>query len=314
MTGDPLLAFSEIPIFRPLTGLHEPSAIHQLADGRFIVVEDEQRHPLSLVSVHADHSVTSTPPLMPEASDAGGQFAALDDLEGVTVDPAGYVYATGSHSRNSAGDESAAREKLVRFRIEGNRVIEPVVCTRLKPALTAAHPILAAAAAIREVKQKGGLNIEALEMTPDQRQLMVGFRSPLENRRAIVAFVENPQAVFASGAEPRVAITLATLDLEGNGIRGMAHIPSLEGYLVIGGPVAREQVQFALWFWRGGPGDPARRVVVPGLPGFAHAEGVSPALIDGRQRIIIVSDDGSRQEGRCARFLIIDPEQLQIAS
>jgi hypothetical protein len=41
---------------------------------------------------------------------------------------------------------------------------------------------------------------------------------------------------------------------------------------------------------------------------------VSPALIDGRQRIIIVSDDGSRQEGRYARFMIIDPAQLQIAS
>jgi len=27
---------------------------------------------------------------------------------------------------------------------------------------------------------------------------------------------------------------------------------------------------------------------------------------------IIVSDDGSRENGRCARFLPLDPEQLQI--
>jgi hypothetical protein len=50
------------------------------------------------------------------------------------------------------------------------------------------------------------------------------------------------------------------------------------------------------------------------LPGFEHAEGISPAVVDGRQRIIIVSDDGSRAEGRYARFLLLDPGQLQIAA
>jgi len=49
---------------------------------------------------------------------------------------------------------------------------------------------------------------------------------------------------------------------------------------------------------------------VPGLPGFEHAEGVSPAVIDGKQRIIIVSDDGSRAEGRYARFLLLDSKTV----
>ena len=30
------------PAFRPLTGIFEPSAIQQLPDGRFLVVEDEK--------------------------------------------------------------------------------------------------------------------------------------------------------------------------------------------------------------------------------------------------------------------------------
>ena len=42
------------------------------------------------------------------------------------------------------------------------------------------------------------------------------------------------------------------------------------------------------------------------------AAGICPALIDGEQRIIIVSDDGSKKTGRFARFLILDPGQLQI--
>ena len=93
----------------------------------------------------------------------------------------------------------------------------------------------------------------------------------------------------------------------------MSWIPSLVGYLVISGPVAREQVHFQLWFWSGRSGEPARRVTAPGLQGFEHAEGVSPAVIDGQQRIMIVSDDGSRKEGRFARFLLLDHSQLVIA-
>jgi hypothetical protein len=81
---------------------------------------------------------------------------------------------------------------------------------------------------------------------------------------------------------------------------------------VISGPVTREQVHFQLWFWSGQSGESPRRVTVPGLQGFAHAEGVSPAVIDGLQRIMIVSDDGNRKEGRFARYLLLDPEQLKI--
>jgi hypothetical protein len=50
----------QAPAFQPLTGIYEPSAIQQLPDGRFLVVEDEKSHPLSLVTIGADGSVDST--------------------------------------------------------------------------------------------------------------------------------------------------------------------------------------------------------------------------------------------------------------
>jgi hypothetical protein len=201
----------------------------------------------------------------------------------------------------------------VRFRVEGDRAVSPRVVNSLKPAMLATHPVLAAAAEIRDVKSGGGLNIEALESSPDQQRLLIGFRSPLLEQQAIIASVENPAAIFEKGEPPRISPALETLDLGGNGIRGMSYLPALKGYLIVSGPVARESVQFQLWFWNGQRGAPARRVSVPGLPGFEHAEGVSPALIDGKQRIIFVSDDGSREEGRFARFLLLDPGQLKIA-
>jgi hypothetical protein len=301
------------PSFRPLSGVHEASGIRQLADGRFIVVEDEPYQPLSLLRLHAGGGVECTVLQPPAVQTTDDDFWQLDDLEAITVDQAGYVYALTSHSRNNAGLEKPAREKLVRFRVEGERVVEPRMVVGLKRALTAAHPLLAAAADIREVKTRGGLNIEGLEMRPDQRGLLLGFRSPLLGRQAVIATIDNPDALFEAGAQAEIGARLLTLDLDGNGIRGIAHFPALGGYLVIGGPIARVQTQFGLWFWTGEPGVAACRVSVGGLAGFEHAEGISPALIDGRQRIIIVSDDGSREDGRFARFLVLDPEQLQIA-
>ena len=306
------MALNDIPIFLALTGIYEPSAIQQLPDGRFLVVEDEKQHPLSLVAIRSDGEVRSIP-LSPALPETDNPFWKLDDLEGVTLDRSGYVYAITSHSRDGDGEEKKSRDKLVRFRVEGNRVVEPMLVQGLKSALVARHPVLAAAAGVLDVKADGGLNIEAMEIAPDQQRLLIGFRSPLLDKRAIVAYVENPVAMFTGGEPPRISATLDTLDLGGNGIRGLSYLPALGGYLVISGPVSREQVHFQLWFWSGQRGEPARHVTVPGLKGFEHAEGVSPAVIDGRQLIVIVSDDGSRKEGRHARFLLLDPVQLQIA-
>lgn len=297
---------ADLFMFIALTGIYEPSAIQQLPDGRFLVVEDEKASPFSLVTIGPDGSTRNAPLVADD-------LPKLDDLEGIAADSAGFVYAITSHSRNNAGEEKKSREKLVRFRIEGERIVSPAVVKGLKAALTATHPVLAVAAEATEVKAEGGLNIEALEMTPDGRHLLIGFRSPLKEQRAIIAIMENPSAVFETGTAPRMSPQLIALDLGGHGIRGMSWIPVLGGYLVISGPVAKEQVQFQLWFWSGKPDDRPRRVGVPGLPGFEHAEGVSPAMIDGRQRIVIVSDDGSREAGRPARFLLLDPGQLQIA-
>lgn len=306
------MTLNNLLVFLALTGIYEPSAVQQLPDGRFLVVEDEKKHPFSLFTLNTDGSVRSTP-LNPGLFQGDDDFWKLDDLEGLALDRAGFIYALTSHSRDADGDEKKSRDKLVRFRIDGERVVDTTVVKGLKPALTAAHPVLSHAAEIRDVKNSGGLNIEALEITPDQQHLLIGFRSPLLNNRAIIARVENLAAVFETGEKPRISSTLQTLDLGGNGIRGMSYIPALGGYLLISGPAAREQVHFQLWFWSGLPDAPTRRVTAPGLQGFEHAEGVSPAVIDGKQRIIIVSDDGSRKEDRYARYLLLDPAQLQIS-
>lgn len=298
-------------MFQPLTDIYEPSGIQQLADGRFLVVEDEEQHPFSLVTMGSDGAVSATA-LKPGFFEAFDSFWKLADLEGVALDQSGNIYAITSHSRDEDGNEKKSRNKLVRFRIKGDHVVKPKLVKDLKPALLAAHPVLAQAAANPDVKAGGGFNIEALEISTDQQRLLIGFRSPLLGHRALIASVENPADMFDADAPPRISSTLITLDLGGNGIRAMAYIPALNGYLISSGPATRAQVQFQVWFWSGNPDAPAHRVSVPGLPGFEHTEGISPAVIDGGQKIIFVSDDGSRAERRCARYLLIDAGQLRM--
>ncbi len=300
---------SNVPAFRPLTGIYEPSAIQQLPDGRFLVVEDEKDHPLSLVTIGADGTVT-TKALTAGLLQMFDSFWKLDDLEGLAADRAGFVYAVTSHSRDGDGDEKKSREKLARFRVDGDRLVNSKVVDGLKHALTTQHAVLAVAAKVRDVKAGGGLNIEGLEISPDQQRLLIGFRSPLRNGRALVASVDNPTAVFELNEAPRIAPSLEELDLGGHGIRGLSYVPALGAYLVLGGPTSREPATFDLWRWSGEPGAPARRMTVPGLPSFEKAEGVCPAVVGGMERIVVVSDDGNREAGLPASYLLLDPAQL----
>lgn len=299
-------------MFAPLPEIYEPSAIQQLPDGRFLVAEDEVAHPFSLLTILHDGS-SSRRPLLTQGAEGDAGLPKLDDLEALAIDAAGFVYAITSHSRNGDGEEKNSRERLVRFRVVDDRVAAPAVATGLKAALAARHPVLAAAAAVRDAKTAAGFNIEALEITPDGQRLLVGFRSPLLDRRALVAGIDNPAAMFAAGTAPQISPRLDLLDLGGHGIRGMSFVPALGGYLVISGPVSKERAQFRLWFWRGQAGDSPRGVDVAGLPDFAHAEGVCPASLDGRPRLVIVSDDGDREARRPAGFLLLDAARLQIA-
>ncbi|MCX7258217.1 MAG: DUF3616 domain-containing protein [Polaromonas sp.] len=301
-----------LPTFLPLTGFYEPSAILQLPDGRFLIAEDEKKHAFSLVTLDAG-GVRKHTPLSAGWFDGGDDVWNMDDLEGLALDSRGYCYAITSHSRDEAGQTKKPRERLARFKIDKNRLGAPVVVGGLRRALVARHPVLAAAAEVAQVKSGGGLNIEALEITPDQR-LLIGFRSPLQGASALIASVENVAAVFDAGAAPQVSSVLQALDLGGQGIRSLSYVAALGGYLLISGPVSREKAAFGLWFWSGQPSAPARRVSVPGGLGLAHAEGVCPAVMDGVQKIIIVSDDGNRKDGKYASFLLLDSAQLQIAS
>jgi hypothetical protein len=82
-----------------LTGIYEPSAVQQLADGRFLVVEDEKARPFSAFSLDAGGGLRTT------EDEAGcckffSSAWRLEDLEGLAIDGSGFLYAITSFSRH----------------------------------------------------------------------------------------------------------------------------------------------------------------------------------------------------------------------
>ncbi len=135
-----------------------------------------------------------------------------------------------SHGRTSAGKKAPGRFRFfattrpddgARFALVGTpypHLLEDLL----------AEPSLAkfelAAAAERAPKEPGGLNIEGLTATVDQRALLIGFRNPLPGGKALLVPLENPREVIAGahahfGApmllEPRRARSPLPLGLAG---------------------------------------------------------------------------------------------------
>ncbi len=302
--------------FSHMEQVYYPSAVHQLPNGSFIVAEDEKEQPLDLVDLHIDADMETTPLLTREIFRDNGpnqHFRSLNDLEGLDVDRQGFVYAITSHSRDSSGDSKTSREKLVRFKIADQTIIEPMAITDLKKSLVTAHPLLREAADVEDVKEDGGLNIESLSFTPDYSKLLVGFRGPLLDSKAIVVSIENPAELFDDDVAARVSPNIITLDLKGEGIRDMKYIPRLSGYLIVSGPLEDVDTQFTLWLWDGIPQSAPRQVNVAGLQkGLWQTEGITPAVVDGKERLLLVSDDGNIKKNRGARYLLVEYERLRI--
>ena len=299
------------PEFRKFEMIYEPSGVQQLPDGRFVVVEDEAVHPLDIFSLQPDGQVSEQPlyrrSLLSWAS-PNRALSALEDLEAVAVDDQGRIYAITSHSRKANGKRADEREQLVRFGLDGEQVVDVQVLRGLRKKISAQHEFLRAAAKIRDVKGRGGFNIEGLTFDAAKQNLLMGLRSPLAGSNAIIVVMENPRAVFERDEEPRISDRLIELDLAGGGIRGMSYDPHLGGFLIIS---RKPDKSFKLWLWSGNRDEPPNRLRIADKKNLRQAEGVTPVRLDGRPAgILIVSDDGVGVKGKPGHYLFLRYEQL----
>ena len=314
--AQPLPEFTE---FRELEGIYEPSAAEQMPDGRIFVVEDEVAHSLAIISIQPDGTFTV------ERLDPEVVFAALadedspgipEDLEGIAVDDDGFVYIITSHSRETDGKNYPRRDKLVRFKVDGTRFTEMAAYDNLKADIAARHPFLAKSAEVVNVKEEGGFNIEAIAFDKDKKKLIVGFRSPQQDGKAILVTIENPQEIFEKDVAAKIGEEMIQFDMKDNGVRGMAYDPRLDGYLIISGPTSRDRtLNFGLWFWDGKSGSGVVPVTIPGAAdAINRGECVTPIRWNGNERVLLIRDDGkkSKKKEMNANYMFLTYDQLKM--
>jgi hypothetical protein len=254
-------------------------------------------------------------------SDAGGLPQQVVDVDSFLQLEAGYpetdlegatwlgdqIYWIGSHGRNREGKHRPNRHcffaTTVRVTTNGFRLV-PVGTNykRLLKDLDKDPRLKAfdlADAAKRAPKSKGALNIEGLcAFGPDS--LLIGFRNPVPNGRALLVPLLNPSRVLL-GRSAHFG-TPILLDLGGLGVRDLGNWQGK--ILILAGPYDTEK-NFRLFVWGGGTDRPEP---IPGL----DFRGLTPealVVFPNTASFMVLSDDGTlKVQGiECKR--LADPAQ-----
>jgi hypothetical protein len=166
------------------------------------------------------------------------------------------IYWIASLSRNAKGKARPDRQRFFATEVEPGDPpgLRPVgrPQQRLLSDLIAAPGLQAwrlAEAAQQAAEAAGGLNIEGLAEGPDGT-LLIGFRNPLREGRALLVPLLNPDELLR-GEAARFGGPIG-LDLGGRGVRSIERVA--DGYVIVAGPVA-DAGDFALYRWSGRPAD-----------------------------------------------------------
>lgn len=289
--------------------IYEPSAVQQLPDGRLLVVEDEASRALNLLTIDETGALVEDNGLGVRMMRAFGR--KLTDLEGLSIDAAGRLYATTSHSLTKDGERKADREQMLRFRVSGSSVGEIATYGGLRDALAGDR-------ALREaVLQDTGehldvadLNVEGLAYVIETGHLYVGLRAPMAGSRALIVVIENPDAVFEGQAAPRFGAPIL-LELQGGGIRALSYDPVLDSFLIVNELEGYEGNRFSqMWRWNGNPAVPPEPIALPDIINLNNVESIDSITVDGEARLLIMSDEGNPDKNEPARYMMLDYGQL----
>jgi len=196
-----------------------------------------------------------------------------------------------SHGRTSSGKVAPSRFRFFATTtpVEGAQLqLVGRPYTRLLDDLLAAPKLASfglAEAATRAPKASGGLNIEGMTAMPDGKSLLIGFRSPRPEGKALAVPILNPKELVEQGSAASLGAPVL-LDLRGLGIRSLSWWRGQ--YLLVGGAVASEEPS-RLFTWRGGDDTPVEVDKID-LSAFNPEAFVSP---EEEAEILVLSDDGS---------------------
>jgi hypothetical protein len=273
-------------------GMCDASAAAAIDAERFIVADDED-NVLRVYSRDGGPSLSETD-ISEFLGNQGKKKAKEADIE-AAAQLGRQVFWIASHGRNAKGKNAPERQRLFATGIE---IVSHEV--RVQPIGQAYRSLLddltkqsdlekyqLRAAAELAPKAPGGLNIEGLAATSNG-ELLIGFRSPLYEGRALIVPLLNPQeTIRGAGAKFGKAMEL---DLHGSGIRSIERVG--QQYVIIAGSAQDAQEPSRLYRWDG-TGKPklVPNVTLRGL----NPEGIAFHPGGSGGDYFLLSDDGTRE-------------------
>jgi hypothetical protein len=227
------------------------------------------------------------------------------------------IYAIGSHGRNKNGKLERSRYRFFAMDLSGTSPgialsVPGYTSALLDQMLLAPYWTTPNAAVIATLTAAsnlgkasdptlaplaGGTNIEGLAWLPTAArpsQLLIGFRNPLQDGKAIVVSLLNADAVVAGVTARFGEATL--LDLGGLGVRGMAWSPAHDAVLLIAGPQTDAAGPFRLFKWSGAAADPPIAVAdITSVPTASSPEAI--VTYPGSRDVQILFDQGDHDVG-----------------
>lgn len=278
---------SEVTVYK---GMSDASGAVPLGN-RFFAVADDESNPLRIYRRDAG----GPPVQVVDLSDFLGTDPKSNeaDWEAGTL-MGNRAFWIGSHGANRNGKNKPSRHRLFAtdIQMDGDNIkLIPVgkPCQSLLSDLINAPQLSAfdfSNGADKAPKTEGALNIEGLCATPD-KQLLIGFRNPIPEGKALIVPLKNPDdVVFGKPAQLGDPILL---DLGGLGIRDIAYYDGT--YVIIGGSY-HEGGPFKLFFWKG-PGHDPKHIKHLSFKGL-NPEAILIYPDKGLNEIQLLSDDGTR--------------------
>lgn len=157
-------------------------------------------------------------------------------------------------------------------------------------------------------KAERALNIEGLCTAPNQ-QLLIGFRNPIRDGKALVVPLENPEEIVQTEGIAAKFGNPIDLDLGGLGIRSIEYWASHEVYIIAAGAYDTSH-EFRFYQWSVNQDEQPEEIEIVNLPaGFNPEAIVIYPHLDNKFQIL--SDDGSvpREGGTPCKELLPESDQ-----
>ncbi len=281
--------------------IFEPSGVTTLPNGKVLVVEDENMNSLKILDVSESGDLVEVGKLH-MTKDIKKEFKKnIEDLEAITS-YGNRVYAITSHTPTKDGRVKTSRNKLASFIYTNESIQELDIYGSLKEDLYENFPELFKTS----IFTIDVLNIEGLCFDEESKTLMIGFRTPMKDNKAIIIGITNPEEVMANLEKPK--FTQATfLNLGGLGIRDFTYDSLKKGFWIIAGSSSDRNDSFKLWFW-----DKAnsKLSIIKNQPDIGFGEGITIVNRDGKNPALFIVEDNGQKPNKSADYILINKATL----